>query len=148
MRSAEPVDISDDEEAAEVLQEILDTVGASLATPEDAVADTPQWEALVDGSYQASLYDQAQEFEAMGWRQIGAVKVLDVEVLDADIDEARAEVRAKACLDSSEVQVIDEFGISLRNEGSPDRVPMIFTLVERDGTWVIVSEEFADGPSC
>lgn len=143
-----PPDSTETEEVQVRLQEVFDQLADGLA--EDAIGDRDEedWERLAADVYLGSLRAQTQEFQTMGWHQVGAARVIDVVVLEHDLDATPPTMRVQACVDSSDVQIVDADGVELRGEGTPTRSSFLLTLIYRDGAWLIAQESFAEDPDC
>ncbi|WOF22633.1 hypothetical protein N8K70_14740 [Microbacterium betulae] len=135
-------------------EDATDLVAESLTPPDAGTApDAEDLEALLTdlaaGSYRAELEAQWLELSANGWSYSGEPRVADLEIvaLDERSDPATAEVTA--CIDSSEVVLLDAEGQRI---GSQDdvvpRAAHLFALVRDDDTWRVTSRSFPDDPAC
>lgn len=131
----------DAEQAVTATSEALTTVAEVLSAPEEdfKLGD------VATGSYLGSVEATREQFLAEGLVQTGEVKVEDITILE-ELDDGS--VRVQACVDSSDIQVLDENGVNLRGEGTFDRALTIFTLESFGDRWVIADETFGDPPEC
>ncbi|GAA1158878.1 hypothetical protein [Ornithinicoccus hortensis] len=135
---------------------MTDAVEAGLTAQEMALsspstggqAPAAEGDSSVTGAYLQSLMAQEEEFAAEGWRQVGAARVVDTEVLESDVDSSPPRMVVRACVDSSGVKVLDVNGKDLRNEGTPERSWHIFTLEWVDEAWLVAGETFDTDPKC
>lgn len=132
-----------------------DVVAASLADlfeEESEVLRSPNTSKLdpiaFTGPYEAALTNKLIEFEAGGLRQVGFADVTSIELREERLDETPPRVAVYACVDNSGVDVIDERGNSLLNEGNPSTSAQIFTLIWEEGRWVIHEATFPEDPRC
>lgn len=118
---------------------------ADLLESEVSVESAPS---SVTGPYAEALEARLAEFEDMGWTQVGSPTIESLEILEEHPGEEPPYVVVLACVDSSEVDIIDAQGNSLRNEGTPTRTANVYTLVQEDGTWTISEATFPEDPDC
>jgi len=91
---------------------------------------------------------QAAEFRDNGWHQIGVPRVVGSQMVRDGRDDDPPRMTISACVDSSAVDVVDASGESVRHGSHPERSRMIYTLVRRDGAWLVERETFPDDPEC
>ena len=88
------------------------------------------------------------EFEDNGWRQVGSPDVVASRVVFRRPDASPPRMRIAACVDSSDVDVVDASGDSVRNGTYAARSTMLFDLVLRHGDWLVQRQSFPDDPDC
>ncbi|MCC2314576.1 hypothetical protein [Cellulomonas xiejunii] len=130
---------------ADSVQAALAAAGVALAAPEAAGDELAT---VATGDHLASLRADVEQFAAEGLTQAGQARVEAVEVVEQDVTATPPTVTARLCIDSSEVQVLDENGTNLRGAGTPPRSLNVIRLVEEDGTWKVAHQAFADDPAC
>lgn len=91
---------------------------------------------------------QAAEFDDNGWHQVGAPRIVSTRIVEDGRDEDPPRITISACVDSSDVDVVDASGVSVRHGSHPDRSRMLYTLVRRDGDWLVGRQTFPDDPEC
>lgn len=104
--------------------------------PGDALAST----ALED------LQATAEEWGLLGYRQEGQGVVSDVQVLT--VGDTGETMEVLACIDSSDVRVLDENGKEVADEQAPARSRSIFELTFIDGKWKVTNQSFPEDPEC
>ena len=143
---AGPGELDEDSAAAVVSS----AIGAPLtsADTEAALADVLAGVA-VEG-YAAELEAQWLELTSQGWSMTGSphIESLEITTLDTDSDPASAEI--VACIDSSEVTMIDAAGDPVGDPSATSpRALHQYTMVQgNDGIWRISSHSFPNDPSC
>lgn len=130
--------------ASDTLKTVLENQGRLLETPEATTGAPP----LVTGAYASALEAQRAEFADMGWTQVGTPRVISLDILEEHPEETPPRAVIRACVDSSDVDILDENGDSLKNEGTPSRSASLYTLVQTDGTWSVDETTFAEDPDC
>lgn len=109
--------------------------------------DDTDLEQVAGGAYLAAVRAAAAEYTDLGWRQTGTPRVDSLEIVEEDLTGTPPTVVAEVCIDSSEVDVLDEGG-SLRGAGTPDRSLNLLTFELTDGTWRVVTQSFPADPDC
>ena len=127
---------------------------AALAAPIAAVGTSTDLDELVKnvaaGSYASELEAQWQEFVSQGWTVKGAPSVITVEVTTLDTDATPAIAEIAACVDASDVSILDAEGDPV---GDPavalPRALHLFTLTQGDDeVWRITAHGFPNDPTC
>lgn len=100
------------------------------------------------GAYAETLALRLDEFEDMGWTQMGTPTVTSLQILEEHLEEDPPRVIVLACIDSTNVQILDDRGNELRNAGTPARSSNLYTLVQEQGVWSITNATFPEDPDC
>lgn len=108
----------------------------------DALADTATGPAL--DAARAS----AAEFADNGWHQVGQAELTSSKVVFYRPDASPPRMRIAACVDSSDVDVVDDAGDSVRHGSYAARSMMLFDLVREHGDWLVQRQSFPDDPDC
>lgn len=128
--------------------DVLTRAADVLATPDPAATpDDADLEQVAGGTYLAAIRAAAVEYADLGWRQTGTPRVDSLEIVEEDLTGTPPTVIAEACIDSSDVDVVDEGG-SLRGAGTPDRSLNLLTFELADNTWRVVAQSFPADPNC
>ena len=132
----------------------VDSASTTLASVVDAGnqilqrADgiTEGLDAVTTGFVQGELEALAAERKEQGFRQVGASRVVSTSVRSVDLDATPATIVLNACIDSSDVDVLDENGNSLKeslyNPGHP--VLHVYSAVRIDGAWKMSTHDIPD----
>ena len=131
----------DKESAVTSISEALEAVSKALNDPE---AD-PDLSTIASGSYLDSVKALNDQFVTEGLLQEGESRIEDVVVLE-QLDDGK--VRVQACVDSSDVRILDENGVDRRGAGTIDRSLTIFTLESAEGRWMISDETAGEPAEC
>lgn len=115
--------------------------------------DTPDVSAHVGGIAGEDLIEEAEadllELESNGWERTGAPVVVSVMVTEQEQDAAPPTATVEACIDSSDVQVLDASGEPLPKDPGAARALNIYHLEQNeDGSWIVASRTFPSNPSC
>jgi hypothetical protein len=102
----------------------------------------------VTGAMAEEVLATAAEFEAMGWTQSGTPEIVDVRVVRAPTPQEPLDAIVEVCLDSSNVQILDESGRNVRPADTPQRSLNIFVLRLVDGSWLVAERTFPADPDC
>ncbi|MBK7822187.1 MAG: hypothetical protein IPJ61_14315 [Tessaracoccus sp.] len=119
-----------------------------LERASEALGEEPSVDVLdgvATGAFRTMLELQLEEWSDADWHQVGSPTVSDVAVEDEKDDNT---LIVSACVDSSDVKVLDENGVNVRDESTPNRSRMLFTLEPRGGQWMIADQTFPDDPAC
>ncbi|MDH2443057.1 hypothetical protein QDR37_03760 [Amnibacterium sp. CER49] len=104
---------------------------------------------VVAGQAKAELQAQQLEFESNGWTVHGTTRVDGVRVLGSDPASATPTARVQACIDSSDVTLLDAHGKPVvAHPQAVRRALNLYSLAYTDGTWHIVAHSFPADPSC
>lgn len=140
-QSSGPHTSLDEQGAKSALSATLSVVDTSLNDPgsQSDVSD------VATGSYLESAIALVAQYEDEDLRQVGNVKIEDVTVVQETAD---GKILVEACIDSSNVKILDENGKNARGKGNIDRARTIFTLTQLGGEWLIEDESFAEDLAC
>lgn len=120
---------------------------SALGAP-DAI--DPAKEPTVDGLSGAALEELLNtlaEYRENGWRMEGSPRVLSTRVLE--VTEKPSTVRMVACVDNSDVRLVDDEGNEVPNSRQPNpRTRNVLTLVPEGGAWVVAAQRPATRPDC
>lgn len=124
------------------VEQALTRTSEVLAAPADAIepGDALASTALED------LQATAEEWGLLGYRQEGREVISDVQVLS--VSDTGETMEVMACVDSSDVRVLDENGKEVADEQSPPRSRSIFELQFIDGKWKVTNQSFPEDPEC
>lgn len=128
-----------------------DTVSRALEDEAEVLDDVdagPELPRTVTGAYAEALQARLAEFEDAGWTQVGTPVITSLELVEEHPDETPQRAVVLACVDSSDVDIVDADGNSLRNTGTPARTANLFTLVRENGTWSVADATFPEDPDC
>lgn len=136
----------DDDSAQEVVGSYL-TAAAGLET--DTTDVSARVNSIAGESLIAELEADLLELDSQGWQRTGAPVAVSATVIDQDENSSPPTATVQACIDSSDVQVVDAAGEPLPNDPSANRALNVYTLAQNDdGAWIIVSRSFPPDPSC
>lgn len=113
-----------------------------LAAPEDAIEPG---NALASTALE-DLQATAEEWGLLGYRQEGQAVLSDVTVLN--VSDTGETMEVLACVDSSNVRVVDENGKEVSDEQAPARSRSIFELQFIEGKWKVTNQSFPEDPEC
>lgn len=133
-----------EEDGEEFVVPFVAAESASRSDPSRPVvyADVATGTALKD------LEAQALEFMENGLVQVGLPEIVSATILDVDEDADPAEMQILACLDYSDVEVVDANGDSAKSDDAPQRIPTLLTLLKEDEHWLVGYRSFPDDASC
>lgn len=124
------------------VEEALDRAGRILAKDPDA----PSLDDVAAGAFKTMIELQRQEWEDLGWRQVGQPTVEQVKLVGKP--KKNGSITVSTCVDSTNVRVLDENGRDMRGRGTPARSRNIFTLEPIGGRWVVSDQTFPKNPAC
>lgn len=124
-----------------------------LSAVSELEPDAANVSAQVGGIAGEDLIEEAEadllELESNGWQRTGAPVVVSVTVTEQEKDAAPPTATVEACIDSSDVQVLDASGEPLPKDPGAARALNIYHLVQNDdGSWIVASRTFPSNPSC
>jgi len=125
----------------------ISQVDSAAAEPEDGVERLAE---VAAGPMLLELELEYQELADNGWTRQGQAKLGDIAVLESDLGADPATATVQACVDSTDVVILDAAGKPLpsaADAGTP-RSLNVFTL-ERDGAdWRVTARSFPTDPNC
>lgn len=107
-------------------------------------------EVVASGFVLGELQALAAERQALGYKQVGEAKVTDVTVSAVDLNATPPTMNLTVCVDTSDVDVIDENGKSLKDRMyTPDHpVQHIYGAQFLSGVWKLVTHEIPEKGTC
>jgi hypothetical protein len=104
---------------------------------------------VVAGRAKAELQAQQIEFQSNGWTVRGTTRVDGVQLLSSDPTAATPTARVQACIDSSDVTLLDAHGKAVVAPPQAVRRALnLYSLAYTGGAWHIVGHSFPADPSC
>ena len=137
-----------DDETAEMVRTETDDYLRVAAESLEQDSGRSSMDEVATGSALDAAMAQAAEFADNGWQQTGAPRIVESRIVKDERDEDPQRVVVLACVDSSEVDVVDDEGNSVRHGNYPDRSRMLFTLVRDEDRWLVSEESFPANPDC
>lgn len=134
----------------DAVQELVDSyvVTAAGTAPDDPHA-SDRVAAVAGDTIIAELEADLLELDSNGWTRTGTPEVISASVIDQDDSATPPTATVQACIDSSDVHVIDSAGDPLPSDPSSARALNLYTLNQQDdGSWILVSRSFPDNPAC
>lgn len=107
-------------------------------------------ETVAAGFVLGELQALAAERKALGYKQVGDAKLTDVTVGAVDLTAKPPTMILSVCVDTSEVDVVDENGASLKDRMYTPDHPVQHTYGAQflNGTWKIVTHEIPEKGTC
>lgn len=136
----------DNDDAEELVGSYVER--AATADPDDPHA-AEQVAAIAGDGIIAELQADLLELDSNGWTRTGTPRVVSASVTEQDdtVDPPTATV--EACIDSSDVRVIDSAGDPLPTSPASARALNLYTVSQQDdGSWILVSHSFPNDPAC
>lgn len=131
------------DETGETTDDYVDTVSDVLEQPDSSRKTVP----TVTGAALEQLLNTIAEYESSGWKVVGEPVIVRQRVVKYFDDPESAVVRA--CLDNSDVRVVDAQGRTVPGSVPADpRTLNLFTMVKKQGDWVISESRPAARPDC
>lgn len=135
----------DDDEAAAIVQHVLATPFEPVETAEELDA---RMQSVAVDHYLEELEAEWLELVTSGWSFSGKPEVVSAEVTDLGSSKQGATAEVVACIDSSQVRMLDAEGDPIGDSAAP-RARQLFTLTQGDDTgWRIAARSFPDNPEC
>lgn len=146
-RAVEPLDAPE----LHVVRTAIDDLISSTADAIDGSPDESIGALGVDHTaieaVQAEFEATIAEFAANGWSQVGAPIIASVHIVTPPSRTSPTEVLVAACIDNSDVRVVDRDGHDLRLS-SPGRSLNLYVLRFVEERWVPAEHTFPDDPDC
>ncbi|WP_217181696.1 hypothetical protein [Streptomyces sp. AC495_CC817] len=145
--SPRPTAELDDADASDVLETALAVPIATVGTDVDLAELLKN---IAVGSYSKELEAQWQELISQGWTMSGTPTIVSSEVTALDTDSSPPTASVTACIDSSDVAMLDSAGAPIGDASAQmPRALHLFTLTQGDdGIWRISSHSFPNDPKC
>lgn len=122
-------------------------VTTSLNDPEAVVPERTTSIPGLSGAALEELLNTLSEYRENGWRTEGEARVVSTRITSATRDPDV--VTLVACIDNSEVRVVDARGEEVPNSRAPrPRTRNVLTLVREDDAWVVAVQRPATQPNC
>jgi hypothetical protein len=135
-----------DEGAAALIAPVLEVGAEALKSP--TAVDQDSLVSVAEGAAVEAMLASAAEFADNGWRQIGVPVVVSAEVTSLEEDADPPQAVVSACLDHSDVDIVDSSGESVVDPNARTRALNTLVLNYVDERWVLVERSFPDDVSC
>ncbi len=144
--SAPPEQVTADEPADDLAKPLVEVSSEVLAAPQDA--DPDQIFSVAKGAALDSLTASVAEYSDRGWSQVGSPEVVATEVRSIAADATPPRAVLEVCLDYSNVDVVDDSGVSVVDAQAPRRVLNMFTMDYVEKRWVLVEQDLPVDTEC
>lgn len=131
--------------AAQAVQSLLGAVATQATDPTTAV-DALSVHAT--GAILAEIGADTDELKANGWTRVGTAKVDGVRVLELNEAATPKTATVEACVDSTDVRLLDMAGEAIGVPNATPRSLNIYSLVSDGDTWRVTARTFAANPAC
>lgn len=135
--------LATDAEAAGQATFVFNTLWGAYADPEQARAT--DLSSVLTGSALEEFDAQALEWTRDGTHTTGSPTLEDVHILS---DDGAGNVTVSACVDSSNVRVLNDAGTALTDDTTMTRALTYFQFVKDGGAWKLSGFSFPDDPTC
>lgn len=135
--------LATDAEAAGQATFVVNTLWGAYADPEQARAT--DLSSVLTGSALEEFDAQALEWTRDGTHTTGSPTLEDVHILS---DDGAGNVTVSACVDSSNVRVLNDAGTALTDDTTMTRALTYFQFVKDGGAWKLSGFSFPDDPTC
>ena len=135
--------LATDAEAAGQTTFVMNTLWGAYADPEQARA-TDLSSVLTDSALE-EFDAQALEWTRDGTHTTGSPTLEDVHILS---DDGAGNITVSACVDSSNVRVLNDAGTALTDDTTMIRALTYFQFVKDGQTWKLSGCSFPDDPTC
>ena len=135
--------LATDAEAAGQASFVMNTVWAAYSDPEQARAT--DLSSVLTGSALEEFDVQALEWTRDGTHATGVPTVEDAHILS---DDGTGTIKVSACIDSSNVRVLNDAGTALSDDTTMTRALTYFHFVRDGQTWKLSGFSFPDDPTC
>ena len=135
--------LATDAEAAGQATFVVNTLWGAYADPEQARAT--DLSSVLTGSALDEFDAQALEWTRDGTHTTGSPTLEDVHILS---DDGAGNVTVSACVDSSNVRVLNDAGTALTDDTTMARALTYFLFVKDGGAWKLSGFSFPDDPTC
>ena len=135
--------LATDAEAAGQATFVVNTLWGAYADPEQARAT--DLSSVLTGSALEEFDAQALEWTRDGTHTTGSPTLEDVHIIS---DDGAGNITVSACVDSSNVRVLNDAGTALTDDTTMTRALTYFLFVKDDGAWKLSGFSFPDDPTC
>ena len=135
--------LATDSEAAGQASFVMNTLWDAYADPEQARA-TDQSSVLTASALE-EFDAQALEWTRDGTHATGTPTLEDVHIIS---DDGAGNITVSACVDSSNVRVLNDAGTALTDDTTMTRALTYFQFVKDGETWKLSGFSFPDDPTC
>lgn len=135
--------LATDSEAAGQASFVMNTLWDAYADPEQARA-TDLSSVLTDSALE-EFDAQALEWTRDGTHATGTPTLEDVHIIS---DDGAGNITVSACVDSSNVRVLNDAGTALTDDTTMTRALTYFQFVKDGETWKLSGFSFPDDPTC
>lgn len=122
--------------------------GAEGAEPTGVEVDTSELKKHFADAALEEVSAELGEMSVNGWHVSGSPAVVGQPRARSTRHDGQDAREVSVCLDSSQVSVTDDQGNPVEAGTSRDRVMNLYTLVQKDGAWVVVDHSFPQNTSC
>ncbi|TFC81198.1 hypothetical protein E3T23_06845 [Cryobacterium cheniae] len=128
-----PVFASDEQALAAATEAYAAYLAAGDAEEGAGTPSRDQFLALSSGEAHEQDLSVAASFDEKGWKQIGSTSFDSMAIQSAEINEKRRwEIRVYVCLDVTNSDIVDSFGVSVSQPDRPLRMPLEVAFVGTD----------------
>ena len=135
--------LATDSEAAGQASFVMNTLWDAYADPEQARAT--DLSSVLTASALEEFDAQALEWTRDGTHATGTPTLEDVHIIS---DDGAGNITVSACVDSSNVRVLNDAGTALTDDTTMTRALTYFQFVKDGGTWKLSGFSFPDDPTC
>ena len=145
----EPLEPPDDLTAANAVGDLLTKTAEAINPATSSTPDSlPDLSQVATGAVLGELEATRAEFDTMGWTQVGTPVIAALRVVTPPTEAAPGDTVVEACLDNSDVRIVDSAGNDVRTPGTPTRSLNIYTLRWAEGRWLVAEHTFPNDPNC
>ena len=138
-----PGSLATDSEAAGQASFVMNTLWDAYADPEQARAT--DLSSVLTASALEEFDAQALEWTRDGTHATGTPTLEDVHIIS---DDGAGNITVSACVDSSNVRVLNDAGTALTDDTTMTRALTYFQFVKDGETWKLSGFSFPDDPTC
>ena len=135
--------LATDSEAAVQASFVMNTLWDAYADPEQARAT--DLSSVLTASALEEFDAQALEWTRDGTHATGTPTLEDVHIIS---DDGAGNITVSACVDSSNVRVLNDAGTALTDDTTMTRALTYFQFVKDGETWKLSGFSFPDDPTC
>ena len=135
--------LATDSEAAGQASFVMNTLWDAYADP--AQARATDLSSVLTASALEEFDAQALEWTRDGTHATGTPTLEDVHIIS---DDGAGNITVSACVDSSNVRVLNDAGTALTDDTTMTRALTYFLFVKDDGAWKLSGFSFPDDPTC